>query len=89
MRAATKPLSQLEYICRDKHVFVTTSILSSRQKYVCRDKHTFVATKDVFCRDKHIFVATKMILAAAPAPANDTSQRAGSLIDQVGLAVSK
>ena len=36
-------------ICRDKHVFVATSIL-------------FVATKEVFCRGKHVFVATKVCL---------------------------
>ena len=40
-------------ICRDKHNFVSTSILLSRQTRICRDKH--------------VFVATKMILVTAPA----------------------
>ena len=47
-------------IPHDKHVFVTTKVLS-RQAYfchdkdglrVCRNKYTFVVTEDVFCRDK-------------------------------------
>ena len=55
-------LSRQAYFCRDKHTFVATSILLSRQAhivetstllsrqaYFCRDKHTFVATDDVFC----------------------------------------
>ena len=29
----------------DKHVFVATNIILSRQAYFCRDKHVFVATK--------------------------------------------
>ena len=43
-------------ICPDKHVFVTTKVLS-RQAYFCRDNK------------KKCFVATKIILVAAPADA--------------------
>ena len=57
---ATKVCLPRENFCRNKIMFVTTSI------GVCRDKHTFDATKD-FCCDKHMFVATKAILLAAPA----------------------
>ena len=48
----TIPLSQENYVCRDKHL--------SWHKF-CHDKHDFVATKDVFCRDKHVFVVTKVL----------------------------
>ena len=45
--------------CRDKHGFVATSILLSRQK-TC-----FIATKLClyFCRDKNMFVATSIVLS--------------------------
>ena len=46
-------VSWQNYICHDKHVFVTTKVL-------CRNKHIFVMTKDVFCCDNHMFVATKV-----------------------------
>ena len=35
------------HFCRDKHSFVATNIVLSRQAYFCRGKHVFVATKHV------------------------------------------
>ena len=62
MLIATKHLSPQTSVCREKHNFVATSILLSRQK-IC------------FCRNKmHVmFVVTKMILVAAPV--NDSEDR--------------
>ena len=57
-------------ICRNKHNFVATKVLS-QQAYFCRDKHmSFVATKvclsrQNFCRDKIMFVATKLCLSVS------------------------
>ena len=49
-------------VCRDKHTFVATSILLSRQAYFCRDKH-ILSRQAHFCRDKHTFVATSTLLS--------------------------
>ena len=49
MFCATKLLSWQIFVatntCLEKHNFVATSLLLSRQKYACRDKIMFVATK--------------------------------------------
>ena len=52
-------------VCRDKHTFVATKDVLSRQT---RRKSKLVATKlclsrQLFCRDKHTFVATKHLLS--------------------------
>ena len=52
------------HFCRDKIMFVATSILLSRQTRVCRDKSKLVATNVIvwrqkFCGSKHTFVPTK------------------------------
>ena len=47
-------------ICRDKHNFVATKVLS-RHAYFCRDQHVFVATKHVFCSEKSMLVETELV----------------------------
>ena len=51
-------------VCRDKHNFVATKLLS-RQAYFCGDEHVFVVTNicHKHCRDKHNSVAGSLVLS--------------------------
>ena len=72
MLVTTKLLSPQNYVCHDKHIFVTTIFVTTthichkyllQQTEFCRNKSfvvSFVVTKHIFCYDKSRLVMTKL-----------------------------
>ena len=59
MFVATKLCLSRQNICRSKHVFVATKVLS-RQTYYCRDKRRVLSRETRVCHDKRMLVAIKL-----------------------------